>query len=100
VAFKSAQVAVAGTAVPLWQPPGGTPVGNEPVLNSQGSLQDPVPIIIVFNQNVYLGGSGVTAANGALWPANAPLGISNITDQLFAIDAGTAATAFVLVGRQ
>ena len=102
MAFKSAQVAVAGTAVPLWQEPGGTQVGNEPVLTNSGRLDDPVPYLVTFSAAVYLGPTGVTSSTGALYPANTPLALRffGSNEQLFAVDAGTSVTAYVLVGRQ
>ena len=103
VAFVSAQVAVAGTAVPLWQPPGGTQVGAEPVLTkTAGTIQDPVPIVVTFSVAVFIGPTGVSSSTGVLWPANTPLSLAVVgtSDQLFAIDDGSSGTAYVLVGRQ
>jgi len=103
VGFVSAQVAVAGTAVPLWQPPGGTQVGAEPVLTkTAGTIQDPVPIVVTFSVAVFIGPTGVSSSTGVLWPANTPLSLAVVgtSDQLFAIDDGSSGTAYVLVGRQ
>lgn len=102
MAFVAAQVAVAGTAVPLWQEPGGTQVGAEPILKASGTIQDPVPIVVTFSVAVWIGPSGVSSSTGVPWPADTPLSLAifGTSEKLFAIESAGSGTAYVLVGRQ
>jgi hypothetical protein len=92
---------VGASAVPLWRFPGDTAVGNEPLLNSQGNVTDPIPITVIPSAAMFVGPSTVTSGNGVLVAAGQAINLSILgIDKLFAIQSGAAATAYVLVGRQ
>ena len=97
--FVGSQVALSTVAAPLWA--FESLPATESTLQS-GTVQDPVPVLIICPSAMVLGGPTVTAAAGFIWPANTPLAITVHGDLevLYAILASSTATASVLLGRQ
>lgn len=93
MAFVSSQVALnASTATALYA---------FEATNS-GTKDDPVPITILCGSAIYIGGSGVTSANGFVLPANTPLNLQvfGSSEILYALAESATPTAYVLMGRQ
>lgn len=102
MAFVGSQVALSTTAAPLWA---FEPLPAVESNLQSGSVQDPIPVVVICSSAMFLGGPNVTNSGadvGALWPASTPLAINVHGDLevLYACLASSTATAMVLMGRQ